>query len=243
MRVLVTRPLPDAEVTAEDLRRLGHEPVLAPMLATQFVDWATILQSQLKHALPDALVATSPNGVRGMARHPAIERFRSLPFFVTGDSSARLAQTLGFEDVRSAHGDVVDVITRISAELPPRSQLLYAAGHDRTGDLAGILATKGYRIEVAEVYSAVAVSTLAAEIATALREGRIDRVLIFSARTAETFIAALAKDDLLPVSRHVPIHAISSQSAMPLRAAGFQSIVVALRPDTAELLASIEKSR
>jgi len=239
MRVLVTRPLPDAEATAADLRRLGHEPVLAPMLETHFADWASIDRS----APPAALIATSPNGIRGLMRHPDFDRLRHLPLFVTGEASARLARSFGFLDVRSADGDAAAVVALVAAQSPPGDRLLYAAGHDRSGDPAAALREKGYAVDVAEIYRAAVVSSLPQHVAADLRAGAIDRILIFSARTGAALVEALSRSDLLPVSRPIPIHAISRQAAEPLAAAGFASIIVALRPDAAELLDTLERSR
>jgi uroporphyrinogen-III synthase len=241
MRVLVTRPLPDAETTAADLRRRGHEPIVAPMLETRFIDWSQAAAPE--PALPDAIVATSPNGIRGLGGHPDIARLRHIRLFVTGSASARLADSLGFTDVRSAQGNVLDVLALIDAEMSTGCSLLYAAGYDRSGDLGGELKARGYSVDLIEVYRAMAATNLSELTRAELRAGRIDRILIFSTRTAEALVSTLRDADLLAVSRMIPIHAISQQAAEPLISAGFRSIIIALRPDAAELLDTLESSR
>ena len=42
MRLLVTRPEPDASLEAEELAARGHEPVLAPLLAIEFASGVTL---------------------------------------------------------------------------------------------------------------------------------------------------------------------------------------------------------
>jgi uroporphyrinogen-III synthase len=241
MRVLVTRPLPDAETTARDLRQRGHEPLLAPLLTIHFADW-TAGMSQAAETV-DAIVATSPNGIRGLLRYAESPRLRRKPLFVAGDASARLAQSLGFTDVRSASGDLSAIIDRIRAELPPASSLFYAAGRDRSGDLKHELVQHGFGVDLIEVYEAVTTTTLPDAIVAGIVAREIDRILIFSARTAEALVAALSAADLLAVSRIIPIHAISRQAAEPLISADFRTIVIALRPDAAELLDTLDSSR
>jgi uroporphyrinogen-III synthase len=239
MRILITRPLPDAETTAAELQRRGHEAVQAPMLITRFTDWtdSSVIE------LPDAVVATSPNGVRGLAGHPDFAALSGLPLFVTGDATARLAVNLGFRDVRSARGDASGVAARLGADVPIGSLVLYGCGHDVSRDLAGDLASRGYRVHTIELYRALAATELPQPAIEALSAGKLDAILIFSARTAETLLAAIVTAGLLAVSRPIPIHAISQQAAEPLRAAGFSSIIVASRPDAAELLDTLETCR
>jgi uroporphyrinogen-III synthase len=62
MRLLVTRPEPDAGALAEELRTLGHEPVLQPLLEFHVLDFDL---GSLKTA--DALIFTSRNGLRALS--------------------------------------------------------------------------------------------------------------------------------------------------------------------------------
>ena len=63
MRVLVTRPEDDARETAVRLKALGHEPILAPLISIRFIDGPDIDLAGVQ-----ALIATSSNGVRALAR-------------------------------------------------------------------------------------------------------------------------------------------------------------------------------
>jgi uroporphyrinogen-III synthase len=243
MRVLVTRPLPDAETTATDLRRRGHEAVTAPMLETQFIDWVAEGPKPSGDAFRQhsAIVATSLNGIRALARHPEIDSLKLRPLYVVGDASKRHAEALGFGDIRPAHGDASDVAALMIETVIPGSDVLYAAGHDRIGDLEGTLTQAGIHVELVEVYRALPATGLPENALSALQANEIDCILIFSARTGETLVNVLAATGLLPNCRNIPIHAISSQAAEPLRAAGFGRIIVAGRPDAAELLDTMSR--
>ncbi|MEX0852723.1 MAG: uroporphyrinogen-III synthase, partial [Bauldia sp.] len=93
MRLLVTRPEPDAGETAGRLGGLGHAVVIQPMTRIVFspepVDWPE----------PAALVLTSRNAVRGLERWPRAKAWRNLPVFAVGASTAELARRVGFTDV------------------------------------------------------------------------------------------------------------------------------------------------
>src|ERR1700689_2967092 len=97
MRVLVTRPYDDALETAAKLKALGHDAILAPLLEIRFHDGDEIALDGVQ-----AILATSANGVRALARHSAR---RDVALFAVGRQSADVARAAGFRDVRSADGD------------------------------------------------------------------------------------------------------------------------------------------
>ena len=82
MKLLVTRPEPDGERTAEALRARGHEVLLAPMLRMQAVAFDLADESY------QAVVMTSANAVRSLAGHRHGERLTSLPAFTVGRHTA-----------------------------------------------------------------------------------------------------------------------------------------------------------
>ncbi len=62
----MTRPLEDGEEIAEKLRAMGHDPLLAPLLATHFADGPAPDFTDVQ-----AILATSANGIRALARRTA----------------------------------------------------------------------------------------------------------------------------------------------------------------------------
>src|ERR1041385_1135905 len=97
MRVLVTRPRDDAERTAGLLRARGHEPILSPLMEIRFVDGPEIPPERIQ-----AILITSANGVRGLARRTA---HREVPVFAVGAQTAAAAKAAGFSNVKSANGE------------------------------------------------------------------------------------------------------------------------------------------
>jgi uroporphyrinogen-III synthase len=181
MRLLVTRPEPEATRTAERLRALGHEPVIAPMLETVFLD------PPLPAIDPAAILVTSLNGVRALARWPLSDGWFARPVLAVGDRTAGAAREAGFRDVRSADGDGEALAELAIATLDPKAgPLLYPAAVDRAGDWPGDLTEAGFEIALVEAYRMDPATALPDSVVAALRERAIDGILAYSPRTATT---------------------------------------------------------
>jgi uroporphyrinogen-III synthase len=233
MKLLVTRPEPDNQRTAATLRMLGHDVLLAPMLRIEAVAGADL------GAPPwAAVLLTSANGARALAAHARRAELLALPLLAVGRASADAARDAGFADVVSADGDADD-LARLAASRFAGSQvpLLYAAGEDRSGDLAGALSAKGIAVRTVVVYRAAGAAEFSPEVRAALVHGGLDGVLHFSRRSVESYVACsrnMQRDALAPVH-----YCLSARAAEPLRLAGAARIEVAVHPDEAGLFALI----
>jgi uroporphyrinogen-III synthase len=233
MRLLVTRPEPDNERTAAALRARGHEVLLAPLL-----QMAAVSDADLGSGPWAAVLLTSANAARVIARHPGRGALLHLPVLAVGQSSADAARRAGFPNVFSAEGDGRD-LARLATERLSGSRLpaLYLAGENRARDLAGELAKLGFTVRTVVVYRAVAATSFPQSVRAALEQGRIDGVLHFSRRSTETYLTC-AREYLLPAL--APVHyCLSASVAEPLKRAGAERIVVAAHPDEASLLALV----
>src|SRR5690606_35988892 len=99
MRVLVTRPQPDASRTAAILESLGHEVMVDPLLNLE------PMVTEMPAGPFDALAATSANAMRIAATLSGVDALRDLPLFPVGTHTACAASEAGFMDVRDADGD------------------------------------------------------------------------------------------------------------------------------------------
>jgi uroporphyrinogen-III synthase len=236
VRLLVTRPEPDGERTAQALRVRGHAVVLAPLLRTQPI--AFVLPEQAF----SAVVLTSANAARAIADHPGRAQLTALTAFTVGRRTAEAARALGFRDVRSADGDKGDLVDLLRADLSrtdllriefsDRAPLLYLAGEDRAGDLAAA----GLPVHTAVVYRALEADHFPPPVAAALAQREIDGVLHFSARSAEAYLDCAARGGISNQAL-APVHyCLSRQVAAPLSAAGAVAVRIAARPDEAALL-------
>lgn len=237
MRLIVTRPEPDATRTAEALIRLGHVPILSPML-----DIVREKNARLPQALFQAVLVTSSNAVRMLAWHRDRQLIANVPVFAVGDRTALDAKRAGFAGVRSAGGAVDDLIALAGEELKPAAgPLLYAAGDVPTGDLAGRLRAQGFDVHTRVLYRAEPRARLAGVATDALRAGSADGVLFYSRRSAAAFAAALTASGLGPLGERVACFCLSTAVAEPLVAVATGPVLIPERPDQISLLALIER--
>jgi uroporphyrinogen-III synthase len=233
MRLLITRPEPDASATAERLRTLGHEAVVQPLLTITFGP------SPIDLPTPAAILITSQNAVRALRSWPQTKDWLQIPVFVAGPATARAIAALGFTDIRGGTGDsasLADIV--LDTMLPGDGPLIYPAARERAGALADSLSARGYDVHLVEAYRADPATELDKGVRTAFAGGRLDGVLLYSRRTAIAFrnlaTAAGMTDQLASVTFFV----ISDQVAEAL--AGIPGrIQVAEHPDEDSLLALI----
>jgi uroporphyrinogen-III synthase len=233
MRVMLTRPADQAARSAQLLREMGHEVILAPLLVVAPLD-----APPPAHLPPDLLVLTSANAVDAAALLPWFTALKPAPVLAVGARTAARARLAGFADVRSVDGDAQDVAAAL-ARLPAGTHVLDLGGRDRAADLANRLAGSGLRIETVAVYAAEAVQTFDAATVTALRDGKVDAVLHYSARTAETFLACLRAAGLEAAASGLLHGCLSAAIADRLGAAGLHHLAVAAEPQEEALLAAL----
>jgi uroporphyrinogen-III synthase len=236
VRLLVTRPEPDAERTAAALRARGHEVIIAPLLRVEPLPDAEIDAGPFA-----AVLVTSANAAPAIARHARFAQLRALPVFAVGDRSADAVRAAGFVDVTSAQGDVDDLAALACSRIEPGASILYLAGADRSGDLAGALSGSGFAVGTAVVYRAVPVPALSPAVAAAIED--IDGVLHFSRRSAETYLNAVRSSGLHDGAVVRMIHfCMSAQVAEPLLQAGAADTRVPQKPTEDALLSLIPRA-
>ena len=236
MRVVVTRPQQDSERTAAALRARGHEVLIAPLLRVVPVD------AELRTDC-GGIIVTSANAIDAIAAHPAREALVTLRLYAVGEASAAAARQAGFCDVVTAGGSVRDLVRILAARRADApAPLLYLAGEDRATDLIGELAARGIAAEMAVVYRAV-LAPFPQTLIKALKSGEVDAVLHFSRRSAESYLAGARQAGVIAPALAVRHICLSAQTAMPLSAAGANTVAIAARPDEAALLAGLEASR
>ena len=234
MRLLLTRPDPDAQRTAATLRTQGHDVIAAPLLRIE-----PAANAEIGAGPWAAILITSANAAHAVATHARVAPLRALPVFAVGRRSAEAMTAAGFPDVTSADGDVSDLARLVAVRLQPAARLLYLAGEDRSGDLAGDLRAHRFAVETTIIYRAVAATGLPLAAADALANG-IDGVLHFSRRSAEAYVDAARAVGML-TNALKPVHyCLSALVAEPLAQAGAAAIRVAERPNEAVLLALID---
>ena len=189
-RIWITRAQPGADATAERVRALGHEAVIAPLLAVRSLPDVTIDLGGVA-----ALAFTSANGVRAFAD---LSGERALRVFAVGAATAQAARAAGFRLVLSADGDVAALAEGIAARRGElKGVVLHPGASEPAGDLAGALEKHGVEARRVILYETAPVE-VAAAAAEAL--GKSDAVLLHSPRAAQV-LAQLLKAYPAPTLR------------------------------------------
>jgi uroporphyrinogen-III synthase len=236
VRLLVTRPEPEGGRTAARLRARGHQVWLVPLLRIE-----PVVDARFGAGPWSGIVFTSANAVRSVAAHRRFRELAGLPAYAVGARTREAAVTAGFAEAVSAEGDV-DALARLIAATAGDAglPLIYFAGSDRAGDLAGALGRAGQAVETVVAYRAVAVGDFDADLRAAIAGGEIDAVLHYSARTASAFVAAATAADLSDSAMRIRHLCLSAQIARPLVASGATAVLVAAAPNEDALLALID---
>lgn len=226
MRLWVTRTAPDAEATAQRLRALGHEPLIAPVLAVEPV------ASDLRLDGAAALVFTSRNAV---AAFPENQIAQAPRVFAVGASTAEAARAAGFSRVLSADGDgaaLAELIAAHAREL--NGEVLHFGPEEPAFDLAGALAAQGIPARHLPLYRTRPLP-LTGTIRAALNgfPPALDGLLVHSPRAARR-VAELLAD--APSHPSLTAFAISEAAAAPLGGLGLRATHVAAAPTEDALL-------
>ncbi len=238
-RILITRPLEDAEPLAALLTAAGYGVLIEPLLDIVSFD----------HPLPDlaefqAVLFTSANGVRAFARAalPHSLAISAYPVITVGAATKAAALSYGFENVVSADGDVEEMARLVIGRCQPDSgALLQIAATERAGDLAGRLTDAGFVVRRDVRYRAQPAEALTPATVTALASGGIDVALLYSPRTARVLAKLLGAAGGSQLSSRVAAVCLSSAVAAAVVEGGllWRAVRVACRPDQDALLDQI----
>jgi uroporphyrinogen-III synthase len=242
MPVLVTRPHPDSEATAEALRARGFEVLLAPMLRFEPLAFADDAEADY-----GAVIATSANALRAIERQLAASRLRKLPLFAVGEHTASAAVRAGFSKVIAAKGDAAGlrdlVLESVRAKLLKKAAvLLYLAGADLSRDLAGELGERGFSVVTQTTYRMIPVTSLPRAACDAFTANAVEAVLHYSRRSAHAFMDAVRADGVEISALAIPHCCISATVAAVLRDAGAAQLMVAATPDENALFGSLTRA-
>jgi uroporphyrinogen-III synthase len=227
MRLLITRPRRDAEAVARVLHDRGIDSLMEPLLK---VTNLTVPNFSLDDV--QAVLLTSANGARALAQ--ASTR-RDVAVLAVGAATAAAARDAGFTDVEAAGGDVEALGGLAKARLDPHGRpLIHVSGSAVAGDLAGYLSEAEFTVRRTVLYEATPVSALSPTAVAGLNDGAIDGVLLFSPRTAKSFVR-LARESSVRLTQ-VRALCLSRAVADQAAAAPWRSIEVAARPDQEALL-------
>ena len=239
MRLLVTRPEPDAAALRAQLIGMGHEVLIEPLLQVLF----PLLQPgdiDLEEA--QALVATSRNGVRALAQSPFLSAAVGLPIYCVGPGTAATARALGFEIVLAAPSDARALLEFVAENAQVNGgSLVYLAGETKAADVGGELRHLGFHVQEPVVYAVKPADSLSAPIVARFEAGEVDGVLLLSPQTARTYARLVLAHGLSAKALRGVHFCLSQAVARGLAALGAPRTAIASQPDLKALLALVAR--
>ncbi|MBR0960567.1 uroporphyrinogen-III synthase [Bradyrhizobium japonicum] len=242
MSILVTRPHPDNEATAENLRARGHAVLLAPALKFEPVAFHGENEAPF-----GAVLVTSANAIRAVAPQLPDLGLLKLPLFAVGEHTAAAAREAGFAEVIVAGGDAASLRDKVKQSardkvLKKKSVLLYLAGADLSRDLGGELGAEGFRVVTQTTYRMTPVKHLPREVCEGFAAHGIEAVLHYSRRSARAFLEATRDEGVEISALAIPHCCLSETVAGVLRDAGASQVLVAATPDETALFDTLERA-
>lgn len=237
VRILVTRPEPDAEAFARDLHALGIEAVRQPLLLTRYLacDWDALANAA-------GVIVTSRNAVRALAQSNRMAAVLHLPLFAVGEETARQARNAGFSDIRTGEGTAEALARHISSEWPRAAPLVHIAGEQRAFPLAEKLRSAGFKVTTIIAYGMAPRTVFDDDIVAMFEAGALDGVVLMSPRTADIYADLCARHGVAEAASAMPIFCLSAQIAQRCRSHEPRTpVFIAERPDRASLLELIEE--
>jgi uroporphyrinogen-III synthase len=241
MHILITRPEPDASAWRTKFEARGITASVDPLLQIEFLPPA-----HLDLEAVQALIATSRNGLRGLAQSPDLKRAITLPLYTVGPGTAELARELGFMTIRTGSAAARDLVDIIAATAPvDGGALVHLTGDKLAFDLAAALATHGHEVRRLVVYRSRPAGRLQEHTIEALRTGSIDTVMLMSPLSAKTFLSLGRDAHLLePYQQLVYVclsHNIKQLVADMIPECAPQNIHVAGMPNSDAMFTLIER--
>ena len=234
LRILITRPRPQALELARWLEARGDIALIEPLLSVE----------PIRDAVPDlagvqAIVLTSANAVPALS-----EAARRLPVFAVGAATAAAARGAGCAAVVSAGGAGEDLARVVAGRCRPGDgALLHLCGERVAAEPAASLVAAGFALRRHAVYRAEAASTFAPGTAEAIRRRQVDAVLLLSPRTARTFALLVGRHGLEACLGTTAAICLSAAVAEPCRELVWQAIYTAVRPEQTAVLEVLEAIR
>jgi len=190
MHILITRPKLQANKTALALQSKGHTCDIEPLLTIEHIQ-----TSQLKGDFK-GLIITSSNVTSALSQLAAIDDLKPLPVLSTGKTTQDTLHEAGFENVENVQGSALTIADNAKdwmkrQGLKENDRILYPCAEVIAHDLSVEFRKRGLVCVKWPVYRSVPSIVLSDHVRDSLSNNEYDAVLLYSKRTAETFVSLL----------------------------------------------------
>jgi len=231
VRLLLTRPEPEATAMAQEVSHLGHEALVEPLLEYHSLDFdpAVLLDAS-------ALIFTSSNGIRALQERADIKALQHLPILSVGAETSRRALAAGFGSLAATAQTARELAAKIAELQPAPKRAVHVTGKHQAYDLAGTLAPQGVFLRTLNVYEMTARQAFDPWLVDEFGKRAIDGAVLMSPRTAEVYISLCHRHALLDRVKELQYFCIAPSVSSKLARIGAGFVHVAAKPERQALL-------
>jgi uroporphyrinogen-III synthase len=181
MRVLITRPQESAAALVDELKNLGHQVMIDPLI--EIIPLTPDLPPLSSF---EAVVTTSQQAIRCLS---SLTPLRDFPLWCVGSGSGKVAQDLGFQTIHMAEGSAQDLMIRLMENIDPscKKTVLHASGDVIRVDMVEALSKRGISAKRVVLYKTAEASAFTQETFQAIKLHTLDAALFYSPRTGHVF--------------------------------------------------------
>ncbi len=240
MRLLVTRPETDAAELKAHLIAMGHEVLVEPLLRVIYHELDT---EDVDLTEAQALIATSRNSIRALARTVQATAVAGLPVFAVGPGTGATAQALGFGNVIQGPSDAHALVELVSEHAEVNAgPLVYLAGEVKAADVGGELRRLGFHVQEPILYSVQPAAELSPDIVARINAGEVGGVILMSPQTAQIYSRLIKAHGLSAPARGIIHFCLSENVVRGIAGIDPRRAIVAAAPNLKSLLAEIARS-
>ncbi len=218
MNILITRPLIDIEDLMGKLFSLGHNIIHVPTLKISSAGLNPINPEKY-----NAFIFTSANAIRNLKLSKVDSKKLC---FCVGSITEKIVRQQGFVNTISA-GGTVNALKNIiinSENLDKKKILAYVCGDNISSNLDQELLEEGFRIEKIINYTSKKIDVLNEDTNKLIKSHPPDIILIYSKRSAESFIELMKKYSLNGLMTGSRVMCISEKVLSVFKKAGWEKI-------------------
>ena len=218
MNILITRPLIDTEDLMSKLFSLGHKIIHVPTLKISSAELDPINSEKY-----NAFIFTSANAIRNL-KLSKIENKKLC--FCVGSITEKIVRQQGYNNTISA-GGTVNALKNIiinSEELDKKKILAYVCGDNITSNLDQELKDEGFQIEKIISYTSKKIEELNEDTNKIIKDHPPDIILVYSKRSAESFIDLTKKYSLNGLMTGSRVMCISEKVLNVFKKAGWKKL-------------------
>jgi len=179
-KILITRPIREAEKTAQILKARGFDVIIEPMLTISAVNFDLPEVRGL-----DALIFTSQNGVRFF---DAPQEFKEIPVVTVGEKTAALAKELGYKDVQCLGADMAELAQGLNQlNCAAQKTYGYVRGVHTAGNLKDSIDSPKINMVETVVYDSIQSTQFSDNVLKNIENKDVRAVLFYSRRAAQAF--------------------------------------------------------